>query len=338
MSRGKAVFSDLSSLIGAIDRGLSLVSGRRLSILIFHRVHAQADPLFPGELDATRFRTLMAFVARTFRVVSLSEAVDGLREGNLTAGSVAITFDDGYRDNLEVAAPILQSLGLPATCFVASGFLDGGNMWNDRVVEAIRHGEPTVGEMVRCVSGLANGLDLGGVVNDRAQLCRQLLYALKYLPSEARMNAVERLESAIGLPPFHAPLMMSPEQVRALRSGGWEIGAHTVSHPILKNVGDEAAYNEIFQSKSRLEGILGESVRFFAYPNGKPNRDYRRRDVAFVRECGFEAAVSTAWGSARPGDSLYELPRFTPWDAQVNRFGLRMVVARRRHAYDRAAS
>jgi len=110
----------------------------RLSILIFHRVLAETDPLFPGEPNAAQFDKLCAHLRARFEVLPLSEAVTRLQQGSLPAGALAITFDDGYADNLSIAAPILRKHHLPATLFIATGYLDGGCMWNDKLIEAFR--------------------------------------------------------------------------------------------------------------------------------------------------------------------------------------------------------
>ena len=110
----------------------------RLSILIFHRVLAQVDPLFPEEVDAARFDVICGWLRRWFNVLPLDAAVRRLRDGSLPRRAAAITFDDGYADNHDIALPILKKHGLPSTFFIATGFLDGGCMWNDTVIEAIR--------------------------------------------------------------------------------------------------------------------------------------------------------------------------------------------------------
>ncbi|HET9114333.1 MAG TPA: polysaccharide deacetylase family protein, partial [Burkholderiales bacterium] len=110
----------------------------RLSILIYHRVLRRTDPLFPFEVDAGRFEAQMKTVRDLFHILPLSEAVFRLKNGTLPARSACVTFDDGYADNAEVALPILQRCHIPATFFVADGFLDGGIMFNDRIIEIIR--------------------------------------------------------------------------------------------------------------------------------------------------------------------------------------------------------
>ena len=111
----------------------------QLSILIFHRVLPKVDPLFPLELTSARFDAVCRWLRRWFNVIPLDEAVQALSRRELPARALAITFDDGYADNHEVALPILLKHGLPATFFIATGFLDGGRMWNDTVIESLRH-------------------------------------------------------------------------------------------------------------------------------------------------------------------------------------------------------
>jgi peptidoglycan/xylan/chitin deacetylase (PgdA/CDA1 family) len=113
--------------------------------------------------------------------------------------------------------------------------------------------------------------------------------------------------------------------VRSLDANGMEIGAHTVTHPILARLDAARASDEIRQSKLRLEAITGKPVKLFAYPNGKPGRDYGREHVGMVKELGFEAAVSTAWGVANAQSDAFQLPRFTPWDKSPGKFVLRLL-------------
>jgi len=126
----------------AIRAGLSLASPGgtrgRLSILIFHRVLPVKDELIPDLPDVLEFERKMLWVRRWFNVLPLSGAIDRLFEGSLPRRALSITFDDGYGDNEQLAAPLLKRLGLSATFFVTTGFLNGTCMWNDRVIEAIR--------------------------------------------------------------------------------------------------------------------------------------------------------------------------------------------------------
>ena len=120
-------------------------------------------------------------------------------------------------------------------------------------------------------------------------------------------------------------LMMQPEQVRQLRALGMDIGAHTVTHPILSRLEPNAAFEEMARSKDELESLLSEPIELFAYPNGVPHRDYSAEHVAMARDCGFKAAVSTSWGAASARSDRFQLPRFTPWDRTRIRYGARLL-------------
>jgi peptidoglycan/xylan/chitin deacetylase (PgdA/CDA1 family) len=304
------------TLYGAIARG---GPGGRLQIFIYHRVLAQLDLLFPDIVDAKRFAEQIEWISRCFQVMPLAAAVEALYSGRLPQRAACITFDDGYADNAEIALPILQRYGVPATFFVASGFLDGGRMWNDSVIEALR-----AARLDRIdLSDIGLGLHTLSSPTARRLAIDRVLAALKYLPEPERSARVAELSSrlAVALP---QDLMMSTEQVRGLHAAGMEIGGHTCHHPILAKLDEAHACREIADGKERLEEILGAPLRLFAYPNGKPGRDYTSEHVAMVRRLGFRAAVSTAWGVATPECDPYQLPRFSPWDRNLAKFGLRV--------------
>ena len=310
----------LPSLVKQFGRAVSVVGGPRLSILIFHRVLPTRDPLLPGEPDAAAFEARMRWLASAFRVMPLVEATRRLTDGTLPANAAAITFDDGYADNLTVAAPILSSLRLTATFFIATAFLDGGRMWNDTVIESVRLAQaPTLD-----LDALGIGRWPCGSDAERTTTIDGLLERLKYLPQNERQVRVDAIAAAVGLPAT-SELMMTRAQVRELRRHGMSIGAHTRTHPILTTLSADAARAEIEDGRRELEDILGERVKAFAYPNGKPIRDYDRSHVALVRELGFDVAVSTAWGVSDRTSDRFQLRRFTPWDRQVGRFGLRLA-------------
>jgi len=292
----------------------------RLTILIFHRIHARPDPLFPGELDAASFESRMVWVKRWFNVIPLGEAIEDLRGGALPERPLAVTFDDGYADNAKLAAPVLMKLGIPATFFVATGFLDGGRMWNDTVIEAVRAARGPVLDLVP----LGLGEHSIATTESRRAAIDDLLAALKHLPLEERDAKASRIAEIAGASP-PTDLMMRSEEVRRLHAQGMTIGAHTVNHPVLNRIADGAARSEIVLGRRRLEDITGAPVRLFAYPHGKPAEDYDLRHVRLVRELGFTGAVTTAWGVARPGADPFQLPRFTPWDRERWRYGLRLL-------------
>lgn len=298
--------------------------GGRLSTLIFHRVLPETDPLFPGEPDIRRFDQILGWVARWLRVLPLDQAVERLRAGTLPARAAAITFDDGYADNHQLALPILAKHGLCATFFVATGFLDGGRMWNDTVIESVRSCLASTLDLTNLANGTLGIFDLSGIAQRRLAI-DTILRAIKYLPPDERNAVAQRVCALTGAQPSD-DLMMTSEQVRALRRAGMQVGAHTVSHPILAGLSDSAARVEMLQSKQRLEHVLNEPVTLFAYPNGRPDRDFTRRSVQLARDVGFKAAVSTEKGVAHARTDPFCIPRYTPWERSRLRFGARLAA------------
>jgi len=305
--------------------------GRGLLILIYHRVLAAPDPLRSRTLCAPDFAAQMDLVASCFKVLPLSEALARLASRSLPPRALSVTFDDGYADNLTVAAPIMRERGIRPTVFVATGYLDGGLMFNDAITEAMR-AAPQRLDLADLGLGL---LELPDVLARRAAI-RRLVAELKYRTAEERGPlAAEIFHRAGAVPP--RDLMLTTAQVKALRDGGVEIGAHTATHPILTRLSPDAAREDIARGRKELEGILGDPVRLFAYPNGRPGEDYDRRHVAIVRELGFTAALSTAWGAAHPGCDPFQVPRVAPWDDSPRRYAARLVKSYLQRNYARAA-
>ena len=292
----------------------------RLSVLILHRVLPQPDPLFPGEPDARWFDELLGYLRHWFNVLPLDEATQRLAAGTLPERAAAITFDDGYADNYHVALPLLKKHGLPATVFVATGFLDGGIMWNDAIIEAVRQADGDTLDL----QALALGRHEIASSTQRRKAIDAILGRIKYLEPDDRIDVVARCVAAIGAD-LPNTLMLTSDELRHLHAADVTIGAHTVNHPILARISSAEARREIENGKAALENLLQAPVTLFAYPNGKPGTDYLPEHVDMVRACGFSAAVSTVWGAANQTGDIHQVPRFTPWDRTAFKFGMRMA-------------
>lgn len=292
----------------------------RLSILIFHRVLDAPDPLFPDEVDRRRFDEIAGWLARWFNVLPLGDAVQRLVAGTLPSRAAAITFDDGYADNWTNAVPILQRHGLSATFFIATGFLNGGRMWNDTIIESVRRTNATTLDLSQFGCG---AWSIEGAEAKRAAIGR-LLTRVKHLPFSQRDEVVRFVPAVCGVE-LPTDLMMTDDQVVQMVASGMEVGAHTRSHPILTRLDDDLAAEEILASRKYLSTLLSRDIDLFAYPNGRQGDDFDARHVRMVRELGFRAAVATNPGAATGEADLYRLPRFTPWDRSRARFGVRIA-------------
>lgn len=298
---------------------LSPAGGRaRLMVLTFHQVPQDHDPMAPELPHARVFAEQMRWLASFCNVIPLPEAALRLKEQRLPARAACITFDDGYADNHEVAAPILAEVGLPATFFITGGAVERGIMWNDLVIEGLRR-----------TSGTLDLTDLGfeayRLADDatRRAAINKVLTSLKYQHVAHRRATAESIFTrAAGEEPPR--LMMKQEQVAALSRHGFDIGSHTMSHPILKELSPADARQEIEASKDWVAGVTGHAPVSFAYPNGIPGKDFDASHEEMVHEAGFQVAVSTHWACAKSSDSLLALPRFTPWERDRTRYWLRL--------------
>lgn len=293
----------------------------RLSVMLFHKVPTQADPLAPAELDLPRFEQILDFVAANANVLPLTEASAALRSGTLPPRAVALTFDDGYAEWLDNVSPALRRRGLPATFFVTTGHLGGAEaLWHERIVSAVR-ALPAQGALLPAGVAASPDLDAPGC---RERLVMQLQRRLKYAPLRQRLDAIEALE-AQACRALILPRGFDAAAVRTLHSQGFEIGAHTVHHPILNECTAQQARAEIGDCKDALEAIIGGPVHSFAYPNGRPGEDFRGEHVDMVKAAGYRNAVTTSIGVGQADTDPFQLPRFTPWGLSNERIAFQLA-------------
>jgi len=283
-------------------------AGGQLSILLFHKVPREPDPLVSSELCLGDFEHILDFLKANTNVFSLPDAVAKLAAGTLPQRAVCISFDDGYAEWTQHVAAALVKRTLPATFFVTTEVLSGPALWHERIVAAVR-ALPNQG--ARLAYGFANVEDLSHE-HLRQSVVRELQERLKYVPLTERLSTIDMLE-AQAVRPLELPATFGAADVRSLHSQGFDIGAHTIRHPILNECTDHQAMLEIGGSKEELEVMTGGKVQFFAYPNGRPRLDFNARHVAMVKACGYKGAVASSGGVATAKSDIFQLPRTTTW-------------------------
>ena len=285
----------LSSVLGRAERQLA----NRLTILCYHRV-------LPAERKKTYFlpdlvvtpeslRLHCEVLRRHFEVLTLHDAYASWSAGSRSERPLAaITFDDGYRDNLTFAAPVLQEFALPATFFVIAGLLGSQTPpWYDYLGGAIAS---NADEQCRNrVIALLKRFDVQDNLTlpdryDRSDAYR-VVAAAKTLPSDRRGELIGEVCNLVGEPeqPKVDDRIMDFQELAQLRECGHEIGSHSLSHEILTLLDETHLAQEVGQSKHMLEAGLGAQVSSFCYPNG----DYNAGVVRAVDHAGYQCAVST---------------------------------------------
>jgi peptidoglycan/xylan/chitin deacetylase (PgdA/CDA1 family) len=283
-------------------------------VLVYHRVtELELDP----QLLAVRpehFRAQMDLVSAEYTPMALGELLSAASANRLPERAVAVTFDDGYADNLQLAEPILRALGVPATVFVATGYCTAQNeYWWDELERIL-----LVGSQGPEVLELSDGTESRSYATlsaaERSDAYDALQPWLRSGSVERREGLLRQLRRWAGEPEgpvcreSHRP--MTVEEVRALdRSSVVELAAHTRRHPCLAQESPDVQREEIEGSAADLTDWLGASPSSFAYPFGGPLIDYTGETRRFVREAGFELAASTVPEQVTRLSSRWEVPR-----------------------------
>jgi peptidoglycan/xylan/chitin deacetylase (PgdA/CDA1 family) len=278
----------------------------KLIVVTYHRFSETGD----GWMTSAReFEKHLDYLTSRYQIVTLSSVAEHLATGkSLPAGAAVITIDDGYRDTYEIAYPILRRRGLTATLFVVTNFLDNKCwLWTDKLRYLMVRTELDTVEAR--VGGRSCHIELSDR-SSRLRAAEQVNYQLKAMPDDAKDGAIKRLASLLkvelpALPPpeFSA---INWEEVREMESAGIEIGSHTVTHPLLTNIGIERLRRELTESRNRLEDVLDHRVDLFCYPNGNSSAAV----VQEVERAGYRCAVTTDPGFNDDRSNPLTLRRF----------------------------
>lgn len=296
----------------------------RAAVLTYHRVADNEQDRHRLCVPVAEFRGHMQHLRDAgCHVMPLHDLVEAATAGDLDERSVSLTFDDGYRDALTHAAPILQELGFPATFFIVGAALDRAHeFWWDALERVFFSDRPLPEQLALELPGGLLELSTAGreqqvVAHDR------IVDAFYQLDREARETVLRALEAWSGSGPALAgsrKTMAADEVVRLARVPGMSIGAHSQHHlrlPLLSSAGKKA---EIETCKARLEAVVGQRVKAFSYPYGQTDAD----TVRCVREAGFEVAVITGEQAVTSGGDPLLVPRLEIRASGVATFASRL--------------
>ncbi|MDQ3152355.1 MAG: polysaccharide deacetylase family protein [Actinomycetota bacterium] len=277
----------------------------RLVVLGYHNIESTWRWPAPPGSGIKSFARQMHILRRTTNLVPLEQALESLELGRpLPPRAVAITFDDGYRDNLTLAAPLLSRLRIPATVFLVPGFLSGEvHAWWERLGWAMLQAR------ARSVDFEGKHFELESMPERNAALAT-IEDNLKRSDHQTRLAAVEALVDMLNPSgSYHAAdLFLDWDGARSLIGSCITIGSHTMRHAILAREPEQAQRDDLAESRAVLGDRLGVPVTTLAYPNGGPD-DYNATTVASAAEAGYRFAVTT-WGPhVRPETPPYELCR-----------------------------
>jgi peptidoglycan/xylan/chitin deacetylase (PgdA/CDA1 family) len=311
--------------VKAAQRVEQVLPGRRprAVVLVYHRVVTGGVDPWQLTVDPEIFAGQMQTLARDWSPISLAELVEGFQMRRLPERAVAVTFDDGYADNLEVAAPVLLEHSIPATLFVATDLIDsGGALWWDELASmlleparlpstlTLSDGDgdqwriPPVGdEETRPASTRPPWNAEPGT---RLHAFYEVWLALRALDAPTRETALDEIADWADMPRASGGVLLTWEQLREFAAlPGFELGAHTLTHPLLPSCSREDARAEIAGSAARLRGGAGVEVDQFAYPFGAWSQSL----ALLLEDLGFSAAYTTDGGAISWRSSPHALPR-----------------------------
>lgn len=314
-------------------------------ILLYHRI--AAPPIDPLRLCVSpgRFESHLEILRREYRPLGLAELAAAAAKGELPDRTVALTFDDGYADNRQAAAPLLKRHGLQATVFVAGASLEGTPFFYDELEEILLLAPRLPRRLRVAFAGGMREWDLGnwarlpkapdgGYWNwnvespqdptPRHRCYREWFDLLRGATPEQRRGALAALRKAAGSPPAGARRGMTKAEIRkAAAEGTLEFGAHTRNHPALNRLTVDAQREEILSGKRMVESAAGEPARSFAYPYGSP-WDVSGETVRLAREAGFELACANTPAPVDSESDPFWLPRCLVRDWDGAEFARRM--------------
>jgi len=302
----------------ALDAGRGLLAGlfhgalrrRGIRIFFYHGVvKGRIDPVLErNQHSLEQFRSHMRYLKR-FGVLGMDELLDSLNRPSAEPRSAAaVTFDDGFANNLE-AADVMSDLNLPWTVFVSVGEIgEGRTMWLPEFSLLMLHGDAARVEVAGGVWPLKTRAE-------REASHRELRGRLKALPARARNEAMEQIrgqfpagETERLLEKFPSMRMLNWTELRELAAAGVEIGSHGVHHePHHANQPAADRERELCESRRELESRLSRSCRAFAFPNG----DFVPESPKELADAGYSAAFTTEPGTVDASASRFLLPRLS---------------------------
>lgn len=323
-------FLDIPRKVARRARSYVQTAGDRSSIrgliLAYHRVIAlKHDPQLLA-VTPENFKEQLDVLNREFVPKSLIAISDAKRQ---SLPLVALTFDDGYADNYQFAKPLLEMANMPATFFVASGFIDGDReFYWDELEQLLLH--PAMGHGRLIVRLLSNTLEWNldewndsydesgwNVTYSNRPSARHEAYVtlcsmLKLQPDAIRQSVLNQIAEFAGVTRHvrEQNRSMQPQEIAILgQSPLFEIGAHTVTHPSVPTLSAQNTTSELIGSKEHLEGITGREVTSFAFPYGERS-DFNAAAVDAVQAAGFRQSCINCPGLLVSRTSRMMLPRF----------------------------
>lgn len=277
-----------------------------LCVLMYHRFSRETDEF---KISADEFAAHLGYLKKYCRVMSLTAAIDDLKNDKPSPpNAVVITIDDGYADAFDIALPLLEKFDAPATLYAVTDFLDGKCwLWTDLMRFVL---SSTTVENIKIEFAEDDKIEIG--LSDKLQRLKtanRINARLKKMPDDEKNLKIAEIAGLLKVEipdvPVEGFAPISWTQARTMDAKNLQIESHTVTHPILTNIGAAQIDFELQTSKKRLAEMLDRDIKHFCYPNGDVNE---KVEIA-AENAGYESAVTTRYGFVEKGESRFLLNR-----------------------------
>ncbi|MFC1754719.1 polysaccharide deacetylase family protein [Thermoproteota archaeon] len=287
---------------------LLLDRGDSGQIISYHSIANQGHYYrkeFSNEFLAKNFENQLRFLSKRFNIMPLKQMVDMLHANKiLPPKTIAIVFDDGYRDNFTVALPLLKKLKIPATFFIATDFIESSNMPECDKIAYMIHFTNKQGFTL-------TELETRYQLTDSKQKHNTIVdidNKTKDLPTDRRSEIIKTMSHLLEVDPdqeIKDNLCMDWNQVQQLHNDLTQVGSHGCTHKILTKMTLKHAKEEVFSSKEQLQRITSQPITLFSYPSGEYNKDIQRLLV----EAGYLCGIGKEQGVNTQETDIYQLKR-----------------------------
>jgi len=295
-------------------KAISFVKNRLLDkalVLIYHRViDLQNDPQ-QLSVSIKNFETQISHLKHNYHIKSLQEMVSDLKQSQIVANSIAITFDDGYFDNKSYALPVLEDMQVPATFFISTNYVDKADgFWWDKLESIILLSTTLPMELELKISREIYHWE--NCNSRREEIYQDIHKLFKTIPISEILDIIEQIvvwAGSVYHPRHNYRPVSQLELIEMAKSPYVEIGAHTQSHCRLSNESPETQYMEIEESKIFLERLLNKKIQSFSYPFGAYS-DYSDFTPGMVKQLGYNCGISNNQGFVTKNSDAYNIPRY----------------------------
>ena len=291
-----------------------------IKVFLFHRVSPDADKLW-APITPHNFEEIIKYIKKSYHILNL-DSIPNVNSLNLQKKQALVTFDDGYKDFIEYALPIMDKHDVPSSCFIVTDCTDRKEPpWTyvlDYVFQYSNRLEVSLDdELLPPELKLTKWAD----TDERLAYAKKLKLFLKKQMHEYRLQVLSGFVTEMDDAQVPHDLLMSWEEVVEIKNHGVKIGSHTHTHPLLDKINHEQTLkNELGLSKRVLEEKLNSQIDYISYPNG----NYDARVVNMAKALGYKAGFAVKERGYLPdSDSIMEIPRISLFNESVLKTRLR---------------